>query len=117
MAVSADGIYARRSWGEEPPEWSYSGPFASYMERQTQQALTPMFMTREEIQQNVRQPLQQVAVFRPRMGYPEMQERQARVVDIVNQPRRLDARATWFSGGPAGFTGAPRYMTNSLGQV
>lgn len=115
MAVSFDGIYNYRQWNEEPPEWSYAGPFASYMERQIQTALTPMFMTREEIQQSVTPPLSQVAVFRPRTGYPEVQDRQARVTDIVNAPRRLDAKATWYSGGPAGYTGSPRYMSNTLG--
>lgn len=115
MAVSFDGIYNYRQWDDEPPTWSYSGPFASYMERQVHQALTPAFMTREEIQQSVVPPLAQVAVFRPRTGYPEVQERQASVVDIVNAPRRMDARATWYSGGPAGFNGSPRYMSNTLG--
>jgi hypothetical protein len=115
MPVSADGIYNRRQWNDEPETWSYLGPFASFQERQLQTALTPMHMTRDEIQQNVAPPLQQVAVFRPRMGYPTVQERQATVEDIVNQPRRMDARATWYSGGPAGYTGSPRYMSNTLG--
>lgn len=115
MPVSFDGQLNYRAWDEEPPAWSYSGPFASFMERQVQTALTPMFMTREEIQQTVAPPLQQVAVFRPRTGYPEVQDRQARVEDIVNTPRRLDAKATWYSGGPAGMNGSPRYMSNTLG--
>lgn len=115
MPVSFDGVYGYRRWNDEPSTWSYLGPFASFMERQVQTALTPMHMTREEIQQVVAPPLQQVAVFRPRTGYPTVQERQARVEDIVNQPRRMDANATWYSGGPAGMNGSPRYMSNTLG--
>lgn len=115
MPVSMDGQLNYRSWDEEPPAWSYLGPFASFMERQVQTALAPAFMTRDEIQQNVAPPLQQVAVFRARFGYPVVQERQATVQDIVNQPRRMDARATWYSGGPAGMNGSPRYSSNSLG--
>ncbi len=115
MPVSFDGVYNYRRWNEEPDTWSYLGPFASFQERQIQTALTPLQMTREEIQQNVAPPLPQVAIFRARQGYPEVQERQATVEDIVNQPRRMDARATWYSGGPAGYTGSPRYMSNTLG--
>lgn len=115
MPQSFDGKLNYRQWDEEPSAWSYNGPFASFMERQVQTALSPMFMTREEIQQTVAPPLQQVAVFRPRTGYPEVQERQATVEDIVNAPRRMDARATWYSGGPAGMNGSPRYSSNSLG--
>lgn len=115
MPVSPDGIYNYRRWDDEPDTFSYLGPFASFQERQIQTALAPLHMSREEISQNVAPPLQQVAVFRPRTGYPTVQERQATVEDIVNQPRRLDARATWYSGGPAGYTGSPRYMSNTLG--
>ena len=84
-------------------------------ERQVQTALAPIHMSRDEIQQNVMPPLPQVALFRAREGYPTVQERQATVVDIVNQPRRMDARATWYSGGPAGYNGSPRYSSNTLG--
>ena len=115
MPVSADGIYNRRQWDDEPEELSYLGPFASFQERQVQTALAPIHMSRDEIQQNVMPPLPQVALFRAREGYPTVQERQATVVDIVNQPRRMDARATWYSGGPAGYNGSPRYSSNTLG--
>jgi hypothetical protein len=115
MPVSPDGIYNRRAWDADADAASYLGPFASFQERQIQTAIAPLAMTREEISQNVVPPLQQVAVFRARMGYPLVQDRQATVVDIVNQPRRLDARATWYSGGPAGMNGSSRYMSNTLG--
>ena len=117
MPISMDGIYDRRAWDEEPERWSYAGPFASFMEQQVQTALSVAFMTRDEIAENVKPPLPQVQVFRARKGYPSVQERQARVQDIVNQTRIIDANATWYSGGPAGMTGASRYLTNTLGQV
>jgi hypothetical protein len=85
-------------------------------EELVQQALTPMFMTAQEIQESVNNPLPQVAVFRPRFGYPSYQERQAEVQDIVGTSRRIDhPAATWYSGGPAGYTGSSRYSSNSLG--
>lgn len=116
MPIPIDGIYDRRSW-DEPPDWSYTGPFASYMERQVQTALAPAFMTRDEITENVKPPLSQVAVFRARKGYPTVQERQARVQDIVNETRNLSANAAWFSGGPAGMSGGSRNFSNTLGMV
>jgi hypothetical protein len=85
------------------------------MEQQVQQALTVQHMTADEVTTYVQAPLQQVAVFRPRTGYPTVQERQARVQDIVNAPRRMDARATWYSGTPAGMMGSTRYGGNGLG--
>lgn len=113
--MTLDGKMNYRQWDEEPPAWSYSGPFATFMEQQVQQALSVMHMSAEEIQASVQPPLRQVEVFRARFGYPEVQERQSRVQDIVNAPRRQDARATWYSGGPAGMLGSGRYMTNNLG--
>jgi hypothetical protein len=115
MPQSFDGKLAYRKWDEEPEVWSYAGPFSAHMEQLTQQALTSVHMTREEITTYVRPVLAQVAAFRPRQGYPTVQDRQARVEDIVNAPRRLDANATWYSGGPAGMLGGSRYMSNNLG--
>lgn len=116
MRVDLDGVYDRRAWNEEPERWSYLGPFADNQERLTQQALTSAFMTAEEIQSNVATTLPQVEVFRPRYGYPEVQDRQASVDMIIGQGRRmLHPASTWYSGGPAGYTGAPRYENNGLG--
>lgn len=116
--VTADGHHgAYRAWDEPPPIWSYAGPFASHEERLTQQALTPAFMTSAEIATYVNNPLPQVAVFRARRGYQKYNARQASVIDIIQQSRLLPSRSEWFSGGPAGFEGSSRYMSNNLGQV
>lgn len=116
MADSFDGKLNYRKWDEEPPAWSYAGPFADHQEELVQQALSVAFMTAEEIQQNVNPPLHQVEVFRPRVGYPAVQDRQARIEDIVTLDRgMLHPASTWYSGGPAGYTGAPRYENNGLG--
>jgi hypothetical protein len=118
MPFSADGQLNYRRWDEEPPAWSYAGPFAGHQEELTQQALSVAFMSAEEIQQNVRPPLPQVQVFRPRFGYPEYQDRQAEVTDIVGASRSLAHPAsTWYSGGPAGMLGGSRYGANNLGLV
>jgi hypothetical protein len=116
MPQSFDGRLNYRAWDEEPPRWSYLGPFADNQERLTQQALSVAFMTAEEIQENVRPNLAQIQTFRPRFGYPDVQDRQATVQDIIQLPRGIPHPAsTWYSGGPAGYTGAPRYENNGLG--
>lgn len=118
MPVSMDGIYDRRSWDPDgPPNWSYTGPFTSFQEQQVQKALSSVYMTHDEISQYVVPPLPQVQVFRARKGYPTVQERQARVQDIVNQPRALTSNASMFSGGPAGMSGGSRNFSNTLGMV
>lgn len=116
MRADLDGVYNRRAWNEEPARWSYLGPFSSNEERLIHQALTPMYMTAEEIADTVEPVLPQVATFRPRHGYPTVQERQARIEDIVilDRPQPFP-QSTWYSGGPAGYEGSPRYMSNSLG--
>lgn len=116
MSVSADGVYNYRRWDEEPERWSYLGPFADNQERLTQQALNVMHMSGEEIQQSVQTSIPQVQVFRPRFGYPEYAERQVGVQDIVGVGRNiLHPASTWYSGGPAGYNGSPRYASNTLG--
>lgn len=117
MPQSFDGRLAYRKWDEEPEVWSYAGPFSTHMEALTQQAVNSLHMTREEITTYVRPPLPQIAPFRAREGYPVVQDRQARVTDIVNTPRRLGAPSSWYSGGPAGMLGGSRYMSNNLGLV
>ena len=117
MPLDMDGVYNRRAWDEEPEVWSYAGPFSNHMEALTQQALSVMHMTRDEVSTYVRPPLPQVAPFRTRVGYPSVQDRQARVTDIVNAPRSLGTNGSWYSGGPAGMLGGSRYMSNNLGLV
>jgi hypothetical protein len=118
MRVSLDGKMNYRAWDEEPPVWSYSGPFADHQEELTQQALSVAFMTAEEIGNYVGNPLPQVQVFRPRFGYDDYNTRQMGVDDLVGTSRRIDHPAsTWYSGGPAGYTGSPRYMSNSIGMT
>lgn len=118
MADYFDGKLAYRKWDQEPEVWSYEGPFTSHMEALTQQAVASLHMTRDEITTHVRPALPQIAPFRPRYGYPEVQDRQARVSDIVNAPRStLNVQGSWYSGGPAGMLGGSRYMSNNLGLV
>lgn len=114
--MEMDGKYDYRNWDQEPEGWSYTGPFASHEEQLMHQALSVQHMTRQEVQTYVQPALAQVQPFRPRYGYPEVQERQAEIEDIVGVSRNITIpQATWFSGGPAGYTGSPRYMSNSLG--
>ena len=116
MNSEVDGKYSRRAWDEEP-EWSYTGPFAAYQERMIQQALATNYMSHDEIAAYVQTPLPQVSLFRPRDGYPSYQERQAEVDDIVVVSRMIQTNSTWYSGGPAGIDGGPRYTSNNLGLV
>lgn len=115
--VTYDGRQNYRAWDEPPPVWSYNGPFASHAERLTHQALTVAFMTADEIAMNVNNPLPQVAVFRARRGYLPYAQRQADVMDIIQQTRLVPSRSEWFSGGPAGIESGPRYESNNLGMV
>ena len=118
MPTSMDGIYDRRSWDPDgPPDWSYTGPFATFQERQIQQALSSVYMTHDEVSQYVVPPLPQVAVFRARQGYPTYQQRQDRIQDVVNLPRVGADQRAWLSGTPAGMSGGSRYFSNNLGQA
>jgi hypothetical protein len=118
MNNDLDGTYSRRAWDEEPPVWSYAGPFADHQEELCQQALSVAFMTAEEISNNVNNPLPQVAVFRARFGYPDYNARQSEVEDIVGVSRRQQHPAgTWYSGTAAGMLGGSRYGANNLGMI
>lgn len=118
MPQTMDGIYNYRSWDTPPQNWSYTGPFADHQERMTHQALSAVHMSREEVGTYVLPPLPQVRTFRPRQGYPEYQDQQARVTDIVGTSRRIEVPASsWYSGTPAGYNGASRFATNNLGLV
>lgn len=118
MPVSMDGRLNYRQWDEEPEVWSYTGPFADHQEELCQQALSVAFMTAEEISNTVNNPLPQVAVFRARFGYPDYNERQSEIEDIVGVSRRQQHPAgTWYSGTAAGMLGGSRFGSNNLGLV
>lgn len=118
MPQSFDGKLNYRAWDEEPPRWSYLGPFASNMERLTQQALSVQFMGSDEIQTAVRPPLPQVELLPERFGLPEVQDRVPTVLDIIGQSRLIPTHAaTWYSGTPAGMLGSSRFSSNGLGML
>ena len=111
-----DGKLNYRAWDEEPEVWSYTGPYADHQEQLCQQALNVVHMTADEIAEYVENPLPQVSVFRPRTGYRDYNARQLEVEDIVTASRHiLHPASTWYSGGPAGYSASPRYMSNSIG--
>ncbi len=64
-----------------------------------------------QIQQMVRPNLPQIRLFPDRFGYGE--RRQPEMDDIVSIDRNyVEPRVSWYSGGPAGYTGSSR---NDLG--
>jgi hypothetical protein len=75
-----------------------------------------MFMTADDIRRYVQQPLPQVQLFPPRAGYPAYQDRQAVIDDVVSAGREMPNSAN-FSGGPAGYTGSPRYQSANIGLI
>lgn len=119
MASMPDGRYDRtKPWvpGVAPkpigPRWQFLGPFASNEERLTQQAIQAAVLPGEEIADLVRVPLPQVNPFPERFGYDR---RVPGILDIIDVDRRYsDPRISWFSGGPASYSGTSR---NSLAGV
>lgn len=96
-----------------PPVWSYNGPWASNMERLTQQALMAATIPGNVLQQVVRPPLPQIRLFPDRFGFGERQ--QPDIYDVVSLDRvYMEPRVSWYSGSPAGYSGS---STNSLGSV
>lgn len=94
------------------PRWQYNGPFSSNEERLTQQALLAGQMPGAELVEQVRPPLPQIRLFPSRFGYDN---RVRGIRDIIDLDRIYDEpRVTWFSGGPAGYSGTSR---NDLGGV
>jgi len=92
------------------PKWTYKGPWASNEQRLTQQAIAVATIPGEEIQDLVRPNLPQLQLFPPRFGYGE--RTQPTIDDVVTIDRvYTEPRTSWFSGGPAGYSGASR---NSL---
>ncbi|CAB4123983.1 hypothetical protein UFOVP45_83 [uncultured Caudovirales phage] len=125
--MSFDGNYdSTRPWGGQggsgfvqspyntptsgAPKWSYNGPWASNMERLTQQALMVATIPGAQLQQMVRPPLPQIRVFPDRFGFGE--RTQPTIEDVVSVDRvYTEPRVSWYSGSPAGYSGSSR---NSL---
>jgi hypothetical protein len=116
MAGAFDGRYDYTKPWEGPgqsgnPKWTYSGPWSSNEERLTQQALAVAFIPGSQLQNLVRPPLPQIQLFPPRFGWGPRP--QIGIDDVVSIDRvYTEPRVSWYSGGPAGYTGSSR---NDLG--
>ena len=90
--------------------WQYNGPWSSNMERLTSQALMAATIPGSELSAMVRPPLPQIQLFPERYGY---NRDVPGIDDIVTVDRTyVEPRISWYSGSPAGYTGASR---NTLG--
>ena len=95
----------------DTPKWSYNGPWASNMERLTQQALMAATMPGATLQQVVRPTLPQIRLFPSRLGFGY--RTQPTIEDVVSVDRvYTEPRVSWYSGSPAGYSGSSR---NDLG--
>ena len=90
MTQTFDGVYDyTKPWRApiEPDQvakrWSYLGPWATNMERLTQQALMVATIPGKDIQAMVRPPLPQIRLFPDRFGYGERS--QPGIEDVVTQ--------------------------------
>ena len=93
--------------------YTYEGPWATNMERLTQQALMVMTIPGADLQQMVRPPLPQIRLFPDRFGYGD--RGQPGIEDIVTIDRHYaEPRVSWYSGGVAGYSAAAR---NDLGGI
>ena len=93
------------------PQWSYAGPWSSNEERLTQQALMAATIPASQIQKLVRPNLPQIRLFPDRFGYGDRLP--PGIDDVVSIDRvYTEPRVSWFSGGPAGYSGSSR---NDLG--
>ena len=114
MAQKFDGNYDyTKSWrapvqpDQVAKRYSYQGPWATNMERLTQQALMIMTIPGADIQAMVRPPLPQIRLFPDRYGYGD--RRSPGIEDIVTIDRHYhEPRISWFSGGVAGYSGSSR---------
>lgn len=85
---------------------AYNGPFSSNEERLTQQAILAITMPAAKLQELVRPNLPQIQLFPERFGYPDTQPG---IEDVVTVDRvYMEPRVSWFSGGPAGYSGSTR---------
>lgn len=92
---------------EVGPKWSYLGPWASNMERLTQQALMVATIPGVQLQDMVRPPLPQIQLFPDRYGYGD--RKQPTIEDVVSVDRvYMEPRISWYSGSPAGYSGSSR---------
>jgi hypothetical protein len=89
------------------PRWSYTGPWASNEERLTQQAIAAATIPSDQIAHLVRPNLPQIRLFPDRFGFGP--RTQPTIEDVVSVDRvYTEPRVSWFSGGPAGYSGSPR---------
>ena len=117
MTQKYDGVYDYTKPWRAPVQpdqvakrWQYNGPWASNMERLTQQALMVGTIPGADISEMVRPPLPQIRLFPDRYGY---NRDVPGIDDIVSVDRTyVGPRISWYSGSPAGYTGASR---NTLG--
>ena len=104
MANTPDGVYGRRPWNSNVPDWSYSRPWSSNEERLTQMALDAAVIPGQELQENIR-PNLNIEAFPPRFGY---RTRQLGIDDIIDVGRMYAEPRSTFSGGVAGYEGTSR---------
>ena len=103
--------WASQGGSNQKPRWTYSGPWSSNEERLTQQALMVATIPGAQIQEMVRPPMPQIQLLPPRFGYGD--RRQPEIEDVISIDRvYMEPRVSWYSGGPAGYTGSSR---NDLG--
>lgn len=114
MTQHFDGVYDHTKPWRAPLQpdqvakrYSYNGPWASNMERLTQQALMVMNIPGKDIAAMVRPPIPQIRLFPDRFGYGDRS--QPGIDDIVSIDRNyIEPRVSWYSGGVSGFQGASR---------
>jgi hypothetical protein len=101
------------AYADPMPKYSYNGPWASNMERLTQQALMVMTIPGQQIQEMVRAPLPQIRLFPDRFGFGN--RTQPDINDVVSLDRvYMEPRISWYSGSPAGYSGADRNSLESI---
>lgn len=101
------------AYADPQPKWTYNGPWASNMERLTQQALMAATIPGTQLQQLVRPPLPQIRLFPDRFGFGN--RTQPEIDDVVSLDRvYTEPRVSWYSGSPAGYSGSSR---NDLGAI
>ena len=107
LEQNVDAIQAAQGAGRQSnPRWRYLGPFSSNEERLVQQALVVADIPGAKIQEMVRPPLPQINPFPDRYGYRTEEYGIEDILDLTRQ--QMDPRVTWFSGGPAGYSGSTR---------
>jgi hypothetical protein len=117
MPYTFDGRYDyTKPWttdNPDQPKWTYNGPWASNMERLTQQALMVATIPGADIQAMVKPPLPQIHIFPPRFGWGD--RTQPTIEDVVSIDRvYIEPRVSWYSGSPAGYSGSSRNSLESI---